>query len=113
MRWSCYRIEDSSLRQSSTRRENAFRKVVGNLRFPLTVTYHGCHAFLVTHLAAPRVTRSQKLQLFVDFASLSTSSAGKILQAIANYLIGRHAATIAPNRNSYAVTGINRHRNKL
>ena len=25
-----------------TRRENTFRQVVGNLRFPLTVTYHGC-----------------------------------------------------------------------
>ena len=45
MRWSCQRIEDSSLRQTFTRRENTFRQVVGNLRFPLTFTYHGCHLF--------------------------------------------------------------------
>ena len=35
-------IEDSSLRSHFTRRENTFRQVVGNLRFPLTLTYHGC-----------------------------------------------------------------------
>jgi hypothetical protein len=31
------------MRQSATRRENTFRQVKGNLRFPLTATYHGCH----------------------------------------------------------------------
>jgi hypothetical protein len=39
MRWPCQRIEDSSLRQSFTRRENTFCQAVGNLRFPMTVTY--------------------------------------------------------------------------
>jgi hypothetical protein len=42
MRWSYQPIEDSSPNRSFTRRENAFRQVKGNLRFPLTVTYHGC-----------------------------------------------------------------------
>jgi hypothetical protein len=32
------------MRQSATRRENTFRQVKGNLRFPLTATYHGCHS---------------------------------------------------------------------
>ena len=44
MRWSCLRVEDSSLRKSFTRRENTFRQVKGNLRFPLTITYHRCPA---------------------------------------------------------------------
>jgi len=42
MRFSCQTIEDSSLRKNFIRRESTFRQVVGNLRFPLTVTYHGC-----------------------------------------------------------------------
>jgi hypothetical protein len=41
MRWSQDGIEDSSLDESATRRENTSPHVVGNLRFPLTFTYHG------------------------------------------------------------------------
>jgi hypothetical protein len=58
MRWSCQRIEDSSLRQSFTRRENTFRQVAGNLRFPLTVTYHGCHLFLPVESLSPGILLS-------------------------------------------------------
>src|SRR5271168_3082845 len=43
MRWSRQAIEDSSERLIASRRENPFRPVKGNLRFPLTYTYHGCH----------------------------------------------------------------------
>jgi hypothetical protein len=41
MRWSYKLIEGSSERANSTRRENPPCRVKGNLRFPLTVTYHG------------------------------------------------------------------------
>gem|GEM_PF-6373526 len=42
MRWSCHKTEDSSLLKTTTHREIRFRLVEGNLRFPLTLTYHGC-----------------------------------------------------------------------
>ena len=42
LRWSCQGIEDSSQRQPSAGSENPSRRVNGNLRFPLTFTYHGC-----------------------------------------------------------------------
>jgi hypothetical protein len=42
MRWSSQLIEDSPRHASFTRRENPSCQVVGNLRFPLTLTYHGC-----------------------------------------------------------------------
>ena len=43
-RWARQTIEHSSERSLSVRRENRFRKVRGDLRFPLTFTYHGCAA---------------------------------------------------------------------
>jgi hypothetical protein len=42
VRWRNEKIEDSSELQEVVRLENPIRQVKGNLRFPLTVTYHGC-----------------------------------------------------------------------
>jgi hypothetical protein len=52
VRWSCQRIEESSLRQRFTRRENTFRQVVGSLRFS-----HDCHFVEITGLPPVEINK--------------------------------------------------------